>query len=514
MAIHTVIKENTYFDSVTLMTISTRANELEFVKTAMVGMGTDMNIEVIRNVGLYTDALNDVSTGDLMIVVDIDEDGEAKEVLAQIDELFTQKKSTGDTEVVYKTLGGAIENHPSSNMVVISVNGQFAYREANQALDDGKHVMLFSDNVSIDEEKALKEKAHAKELLMMGPDCGTAIINGVGLCFANEVRTGDIGIVGASGTGSQEVSVQIHKHGYGVSQLIGTGGRDLSSDIGGLMMIDGIDALINDAQTRAILLVSKPPAKEVEAKILKKVSETTKPVVIYFIGSDMTESDLPNVTFTRSSLEAALEVIKHSEQPIQSTSIYADPTDAELEKVKAKLSKGQKYARGLFCGGTLCDELLYQLMDVAKEDVYSNNHPQDEFHLGYTSASKKHTILDFGDDEFTAGRPHPMIDPSSRSQRLINEARDPEVAAIVMDFELGFGSHADPAGVVLTAIEEAQAIAQKAGRYLPIVAYVLGTEEDRQDVIEQRQKLLDLGVIVVDSNDALCHVTKTLIEGA
>lgn len=514
MAIHTVIKENTYFDSVTLMTISTRANELDFVKTAMVGMGTDMNIEVIRNVGLFTDSLNNVSTGDLMIVVDIDEAGDSAEVLAEIDALFTQKKSTGETDVIYKTLAGALENNPSSNMVVISVNGQFAYREANQALDDGKHVMLFSDNVSIEEEKALKEKAHEKELLMMGPDCGTAIINGVGLCFANQVRSGDIGIVGASGTGSQEVSVQIHKHGYGVSQLIGTGGRDLSSEIGGIMMIDGIDALIHDPQTKAILLVSKPPAKEVEEKILEKIAETEKPVVIYFIGSSLNESTLENVTFAHSSLEASLEVIKHSAEPVQKIAVYSDPTEAELEEVQGKLVADQQYVRGLFCGGTLCDELLYQVMATAKEEVYSNNHPDADFKLGYVSASKKHTILDFGDDEFTAGRPHPMIDPSSRSQRLIEEAKDPEVAVIAMDFELGFGSHSDPAGVVLNAIEEAQSIAKKAGRYLPIVAYVLGTEEDEQDVLDQRQKLLDLGVIVVDSNDALCRVTKTLIEGA
>lgn len=514
MAIHTIIKENTYFDSVTLMTISTRANEIEAVKTAMVGMGTDMNIEVIRNVGLYTDLLDNVTTGDLMIVADIEDTANTDEILAEIDELFIKKKSSSDEEVVYKTLSSASSQHPESNMVVISVNGQFAYREANQALDQGKHVMLFSDNVSLEQEKALKEKAHAQELFMMGPDCETAIINGVGLCFANQVRTGDIGIVGASGTGSQEVSVQIHKHGYGISQLIGTGGRDLSVEIGGQMMLDGIDALIKDEQTKAILLVSKPPAKEVEAKILKKLTETSKPVVIYFIGSDMEVSDLENVVFANSSLDAVEKVIEFSQKPRQAQTLYTEPSTEELNVTIGKLKPEQKYVRGLFGGGTLCDELLYSVIAEAPDAVYSNNHPNETYQLGYAEKSKQHTILDFGGDEFTEGRPHPMIDPSSRNQRLIEEARDPEVAVIALDFELGYGSHEDPVGVATESIQEAQRIAVEAGRELLIVAYVLGTEEDTQNIIEQRQKLLDLGVLVMDSNHALCDVTTKIIKGA
>ena len=255
MTIQTVIKENAYFDSVTLMTISTRANELAGVKTAMIGMGTDMNLEVIRNVGLYTPALDHVTTGDLLIVLDLDDQANSEEILQQVDELFTKKKKTASSEVTYKTLDSALHEEPDANLVVISVNGKFAAREAHKALDQQKHVMLFSDNVTVDEELALKQKAHEKELFVMGPDCGTAIINGVGLCFANEVRSGDIGIVGASGTGSQEVNVQIHKYGYGISQLIGTGGRDLSAEIGGLMMLDGLDALMADKQLNQLLFI-------------------------------------------------------------------------------------------------------------------------------------------------------------------------------------------------------------------------------------------------------------------
>ncbi|GGP10795.1 acyl-CoA synthetase FdrA [Oceanobacillus neutriphilus] len=515
MAIKTVIKKNTYFDSVTLMTISTRANELESVKTAMIGMGTDMNIEVIRDVGLYTSELDDITTGDLMIVLDIKEEEDTETVLAEVEELFTKKNQSGTTEISYKTLDSALNDNQESNIVVISVNGNFAYREVNKALDNDKHVMLFSDNVTIEEELALKQKAHEKELFMMGPDCGTAIINGVGLCFANEVRAGDIGIVGASGTGSQEVSVQIHKHGYGVSQLIGTGGRDLSLEIGGIMMLDGLDALLKDEQTEAILLISKPPAKEVEEKIIEKLKNATKQIVIYFIGSERagSNSEIANVTFANNSLQAVEQVIQYSRMMPAETMLNKNLTIEELNHISTKLKDSQKYIRGLFCGGTLCDELLYSLMEFSDE-VYSNIHKSKDRQLTNPNSSKAHTVIDFGDDKFTEGRPHPMIDPTSRIPRILQEARDPEVAVIALDFELGYGSHEDPAGVLEDVIREAKDIAENEGRELVIVGYVLGTEIDPQDVNSQREKLENLGVLVVDSNHQLCEVAKSFIKGA
>lgn len=513
MAIQTVIKENTYFDSVTLMTISTRANELDSVKAAMIGMGTDMNIEVIRNVGLYTADLDEVTTGDLMIVLDLVDEADPEGVLTEVETLFEKKKEASSKDLSYKTLDSALNENPDANIVVISVNGKFAYREVNKALDQDKHVMLFSDNVSIEEELLLKQKAHEKGLFMMGPDCGTAIINGIGLCFANEVRSGDIGIVGASGTGSQEVSVQIHKKGFGVSQLIGTGGRDLSSEIGGIMMLDGIDALMSDEQTKAILLISKPPAKEVEHKILEKLKNSSKPVVIYFIGSEQTDSALSHVTYAKNSLDAVEKVIPFSQMEPQETVLFPDPTASELQQIAKNQKESQKYVRGLFCGGTLCDELLYALMD-SSVSVYSNISKFEEGQLTDLNVSQENTLIDFGDDTFTEGRPHPMIDPTSRISRLIQEANDPEVAAIVLDFELGYGSHEDPVGALENAIKEARAIAKEDGRELAIIGYVLGTDKDPQDVFEQREKLEQLGVIVVDSNYQLCEAAKTFIKGA
>ena len=261
MSVKIVVKKNTYFDSVSLMSISTRANKIDGVEQAFVAMATEMNKGVLKNLGLLTPELEAAKNGDLMIVINGQDGADNEQILSGIEALFSQKAQSGQHEARYATLASAKKHLPDSNMAVISVNGLFAAREARQALQNGLNVMLFSDNVSLEDERALKQLAHEKGLLLMGPDCGTAIINGTGLCFANAVRRGNIGIIGASGTGSQELSVRIHAFGGGISQLIGTGGRDLSEKIGGMMMLDAIQMLEADPQTEIIALVSKPRKK-------------------------------------------------------------------------------------------------------------------------------------------------------------------------------------------------------------------------------------------------------------
>ena len=374
----------------------------------------------------------------------------------------------------------------------------YAAREAREALRNGLHVMLFSDNVSIEDEVELKEEAHEKGLLMMGPDCGTAIINNIGLCFANKVRPGNIGIIGASGTGSQELSVRIHEFGYGVSQLIGTGGRDLSEEVGGIMMIDAIHALEEDEATDVIVLVSKPPAKKVEEKVLQLVSEISKPVVVFFLGGNEETITASGAHYAKRSKEAAIQAVVLAGADESKLDKHALNMEL-IEEIQAKLKPEQKYIRGLFCGGTLCDEAMFAAMEYY-EDVYSNIHPEPSHRLEDNHVSKAHTFIDFGSDEFTSGKPHPMIDPSTRIDRFLQEAKDPEVGVIVMDFVLGYGSHPDPVGVMIPAIEEAQAIAKKEGRNLEILGYVLGTDQDEQNLSEQISKLEDVGVIISSSS--------------
>lgn len=500
MAKEARIKENTYMDSVSLMTISTRANEVEGVKQAMIGMGTEMNKEVIRNVGLSSDAVEQARTGDLMIAIETEAAEQLEEAFEKIEELFQRKKKTSSESSgkTYRSISGVVEDQAEANIAVISVNGLYAAREAREALKNGLHVMLFSDNVSVEDEVELKEEAHEKGLLMMGPDCGTAIINQVGLCFANKVRPGNIGIVGASGTGSQEMSVRIHEFGFGISQLIGTGGRDLSEEVGGIMMMDGIRALEADEATDVIVLVSKPPAKSVETKVLDLVSTLTKPVVVFFLGGDEDTIRASGAHYAKRSKEAAIQAV-----------ILAGANEDELNKkalnlpliaeIQEKLKPEQKYIRGLFCGGTLCDEAIFATMEYF-DDVYSNIHPDPNHQLTDVHQSQAHTFIDFGSDEFTSGKPHPMIDPSTRIERFLQEAKDPEVGVIILDFVLGYGAHEDPVGVMLPAIKEAKALAEAEGRHLEILGYVLGTDQDEQNLAEQIAKLDEVGVTISSSS--------------
>ncbi len=498
MPVKVAIKQNTYYDSVSLMSLSTRANRIEGIQQAVVAMGTEMNKGVLRNVGLFVPEVEGAGNGDLMIVIEAPTEARCESALIEVEALFkTREKSRSGGEVKYATLESAAQHVPEANLAIVSVPGEHAAREARKALDHDLHVLLFSDNVSLDDEIALKQAAHDKGLLLMGPDCGTAILGNVALCFANVVRRGNIGIVGASGTGSQEVSVRIHDFGGGITQLIGTGGRDLSERVGGIMMIDGLRALAMDPATTVIVLVSKPPAKSVEQKVLAEIEGCNKPVVVCFLGGSEEAVVKAGGHFARTTKDAALKAV-----------ILAGKKEDEINKralnlpliddVRSKLAPGQKYIRGLMCGGTLCDEMMF----LAKEkyaNVYSNIAKDPAHRLRDVNASQDHTFIDFGDDEFTRGKPHPMIDPSLRIERFLHEATDPSVGVIVMDFILGFGAHEDPVGVTLPAIREARELAAGQGRHLEILGYVLGTEGDAPSLNDQTQKLAAVGVTIASS---------------
>lgn len=502
MTRHIEIRKNTYLDSVSLMSMSTKANVVEGVTQALLGMATPMNKEVLLNVGVQDPAIDEAKPSDLMIVVDASDDTIDAAIQAVNDILARKDRAAGGAaEVRYRTLDGAFDEVPDSNLVLISVNGAFAAREARKALGAGKHVMIFSDNVSVEDELALKNLAHEKGLLVMGPDCGTAIINGVGLAFSNAVRRGGIGIVGASGTGSQELSVRIHDFGGGVSQLIGTGGRDLSTEIGGISMIDGINALDADPETSVIVVVSKPPAEDVAEKVLAVAGQASKPVFVTFLGSDRTESGYDNVTMVSGTKPTAIAAVVAS--GIDESTLDTHPLNVPLiEEVRAKLAPEQKYIRGLFCGGTLCDESMFAALGKY-ENVYSNIQKDPAYKLGAMDASREHTFLDMGDDDFTNGRPHPMIDPSLRLQRLVHEADDPEVGVIAMDFVLGFGAHEDPVGVTIPAISEAKQKAAARGQHLEILGYVLGTDLDTPAMADQVAMLEAAGVTIASSSTNL-----------
>ncbi|MGI2295101.1 acyl-CoA synthetase FdrA [Paenibacillus sp. GXUN7292] len=511
MATKVVIKKNTYFDSVSLMSLTTKANQIEGIEQAFIAMGTKMNKEVLQNVGLMTAELEEAKNSDLMIVIKAATDDLAEQSYEAVEELFIKKdEAIGASDIKYPTIDSAAKSIPGANLAVISVNGAFAAREAKKALENDLHVMLFSDNVSVEEEIELKQMAHERGLFLMGPDCGTAIINNIGLCFANKVRKGSIGIVGASGTGSQEVSVRIHDFGGGITQLIGTGGRDLSEKVGGIMMLDGMKALNEDDATKVIVLISKPPAKSVEQKVLAEIKNMNKPVVVCFIGGSEEAVVAAGGHFAKTTKEAALKAVILS--GVDESKIDKHPLNLPLiEEVKAKLTPEQKYIRGLFCGGTLCDESMYLAMEKY-DDVYSNIPKDPEKRLINIQVSEAHTFIDFGDDEFTNGKPHPMIDPSTRIDRFKQEAKDPSVGVILMDFVLGYGSHEDPVGVMVPAIIEAKQLAEQEGRHLEIVGYVLGTDLDTPSVDEQLKKLVDAGVTYASSSTNAGLLARGFVE--
>jgi len=499
------IRKNAYYDSVTLMLISKEIKKIEGISEALVGMGTDLNREIALNIGLATPELETVTANDLFVVVKCEEETAYATARKKVGELLNQKTEAKESNYYPPTLEGAISIDSDLNIAVISVPGKHAADVAKDCLEKNINVMLFSDNVTIEEERELKEYAYKKELLVMGPDCGTAIINHIPLAFANVVRAGDIGIVSASGTGAQEVSSLIDQLGGGISQVIGTGGRDLKKEIGGLMMKLGLDALVRDPKTKIIVLISKPPAKEIATEILTLASKAWKPVVVCFIGGDRKEIEVYGLKAAISLEDAAYKAVALSKR--EPANDFAGFTTA-VDKIEAlamrnaiKMSKGQKYVRGFYTGGTLCDEAM-KLMLPKLGHIYSNIplQPEDKLFYSRNSKSRGHTFLDFGDDEFTVGRPHPMIDPSLRAERVVVDGNDPECAIIMVDCVIGYGSHENPAQDLAEAILTAKKAAEAKGRHLLIVAEVCGTESDPQCLSRTQKQLMDAGAVVFPSN--------------
>jgi succinyl-CoA synthetase alpha subunit len=504
MKIVTKIRENTYFDSVALMQLSTDLVKLEGVIDAAAMMATEMNLGILEDANLLTKEAENAKPNDLVIVVKAENLSLAENALSQVDLLMSHDNLSSDnfTRKIPKTIREEISTNDNRNLVMISTPGNYAATEAYKALNNNLHVFMFSDNVSIHDEVMLKNLAVNRGLLMMGPDCGTAIINGTPLGFANVIRRGSIGIIAASGTGLQEVSSIIHRNGAGVSQAIGIGSRDLKSDVGGIMMDFALDALAQDTQTEVIVLISKPPSKEVARKILRKSGLINKPVIINFLGGDLRVINkfgtIPAFTLEDAALKAVGILHGDSTDPTF-FSIKKDEVNKIIDREVSKFTEKQRWIRGLYSGGTFASEAQLLLKDIAGK-VYSNVPLNSNLKISKGESSREHTIIDFGEDEYTIGTPHPMIDTRSRVNAIISEAKNPDVAVILMDVVLGFGSHKNPAGDLAKAIISAQENSSKEDRYISFVASICGTNEDFQNREKQKKLLSNAGVIIMDSN--------------
>lgn len=477
---HVELRRGAYYDSVSLMQVSRAVAGAPGVESAQVAMATELNTDLIRGMGFTLP--DDVSTNDLVIAIRGDEDAIAsgkvalESALAGRGSAASHAGGFGDAPPP-RTLGGAIRASGAS-LALVSVPGQHATVEAFDAIRAGVSVMLFSDNVPVEDEVRLKQAAAEADVLVMGPDCGTAVVGGVALGFANAVRPGSVGIVAASGTGAQQVMCLLDAAGVGLSHCLGVGGRDLSSAVAGRSTKQALAALAADEATTSIIVVSKPPAPEVLADLEAYAAGLGKPVHWATLGAGR-----PDLT---AAVEQALRADSH-------------PVPEWPDWIGEQPSATGGFLRGLFCGGTLADEAML----IAAErlgGIRSNIPLSPELALGADLREEGHVVIDFGDDSMTRGRAHPMIDPSLRLERIVAEAADPTCGVLLLDLVLGHGAHPDPAGELAGAIRSARATARQSGRELPVVVSLTGVEGDPQGLSRCAAVLRAAGASVHLSN--------------
>jgi succinyl-CoA synthetase alpha subunit len=494
------IFRNFYRDSVTLMQLAAKLREEHpGVERASCLMATPANVAQLCS----TDGCIDVqaSPSDLLVVVcgDAAACDTAIEAAARV---FEAKGDDGERRSVslaapVTSLAQGFALVPTADLALISVPGDYAAAEALKALSLGLHVMVFSDNVPIREERIIKVFGRARDLLVMGPDCGTAIINGVPLGFANAVRRGGIGLVSASGTGLQEVVCRIHNCGGGISQAIGAGGRDLHEEVGGITMLQGLSALAADDRTRVIVLVSKPAAPAVARDLEEAAGAVGKPVVMCVMGAAPRVSGNLVVSASLHHAADAALALDRGEPPPRSPAPPPEEAIAAVDRSIARMASTQMSVRGFFTGGTFCYEA--HLTFIARGLPCRSNAPAPGALLS-DGLAEGHVLLDLGDDRYTRGRPHPMIDPAPRDAAVRAQGAAPATAAILFDVVLGFGSHPDPAGGLAQALADAQREARRNSRTLAMIGHVCGTDADPQDKAAQVRQLEAAGAVIVGSS--------------
>jgi succinyl-CoA synthetase alpha subunit len=480
------------------MRIASDVAQSSSVETTEAVMGTPTNLNTLREYdGLTAEDLSDIGGDDIVLVATA---SDADSATAAVDEMAERLYSSD-------TSGEVAESGPSSpksirracadddlGIALISVPGAYATREAWKSLHEGLHTQIFSDNVSLERELELKTFAHNQGLLLMGPDCGTAILDGVPLGFANEVDSGPIGLVSASGTGLQAVSSRISRLGSGVSQAIGTGGRDLSAEIRGLTTRTAVDRLDSDDATELIVLLSKPPADAAIEAVLDTVADCTTPVLAHFQGVDMNLDGVRTANTLAATADLALEEVGVGTRADSQSDVTVDMD--MLESDLRRLPDGRTKVRGLFTGGTLCTEAAF-VADRELDDVQSNVGVGDR--LDDPLAPEGHAFVDFGTDDLTTGRPHPMIDPTIRNEQLRAALQDSSTGVILLDIVLGYGAHEDPATGIVDVISDVDTD-------VPVIASVCGTDGDPQGRLKQIRTLAAADVHVAESNAAAARL--------
>jgi succinyl-CoA synthetase alpha subunit len=483
--------------------VTKRIMKIEGVANAVVVMGTEMNKTVLAEFGGLTPEAQAASPNDLVVALDLADEAAIGQVMACLTGIQGGKTEAAPKDDAYLTLRLAAEAEPEANLAIISVPGEFAGQEARAALFRGMNVFIFSDNVPIAEEVELKQLAEERGLFVMGPGCGTSVINNISIGVMSKVRKGRIGIVGASGSGIHEIAIQIHRSGLGVSQAIGTGGKDISREVGGSTMIRGLRFLEEDSGTDVIVIVSKPPHPDTMAKVLAEVGKCRKPVVVFFLGGRRGQIEGAGAHCAETLEQAADMAVRLAKGEALPGGDYLAECRRELSAQalaeRKKLNPGQRYLRAIFCGGTHSEEAVLMLQDMVPT-LHSNLSFGKVRQLANRHVSVENSLVDMGDEEFTKGRPHPVMDPSILNERLMKEGADPEVAVILFDLLFGHGIHRDPVGAIEGSLRAIREKSASEGRYVSMVASLCGTDLDIQGVEDQRKRLQDLGVLIQTGN--------------
>lgn len=493
MPLRVKILKSRYYDSVKLLNVSKETSKLEGVEAAFLVMATDANKNLLASLNLMTNEVSYAGDDDLVIVVKATNEKIAESAINFAERMLLTREGE---EIKFESLEEALSQIKDANLAMISIPGKYVFETAKKALENNLNLFIFSDNVPLKEEIELKKIASSRGLLCMGPGCGTSILYGKVLGFGNVVNNGDIGIVGASGTGIQEVSVLIDRYGGGITSAIGTGSNDMTRDVGGLTTNMALKLLGEDDATKSIVLVAKLPDVSVAREVLKIAASYKKPVVACFLGleKETFHGMKTNVVVVDTLEDAAKQALKSvGITPPKDT---LSPIMDQLVIKMKRLSDEINYIRGVFSGGSLCYES--QLI-ISKHlgRVYSNSPIKAEWKLADSMKSKEHTCVDMGAEEFTEGRAHPMIDPTLMKERIIEECKDPHVGVILFDTILGYGCHRDPASELCEAIAKGKSIAD---REIIFITSVCGTKKDPQNYKYQLELLKEQDVIVADSN--------------
>ena len=488
------VRRGFYLDSVALMRLSADLAGLPGIEGATAMVGTPSNLDIMREAGLLAPPGERAGPNDLVLAVRAADREAAETALSHAGSALERETAPDeDGEWRPRTLEGALERMPDANLVLVSTPGDYAAREARRALDRGLNVMLFSDNVPIESECGLKRHAHSLGLLVMGPDCGTAYIAGAPIAFANVVSRGRVGVIAASGTGLQEVAVLLARAGAGISHGIGVGGRDLWDAVGGVSTLDAIDLLASDPGTDHLILVSKPPGPRTAPLVLERLAAAGKPCTAVVFDAGEIEHPPAGLVLAPTLKDAVERATGCSIAPEYDAG-------AAAKQVAERLEPRRRALRGLFCGGTLATEAHAILASAGLEVAAGAASPSPP------ASNALHSVIDMGADEYTVGRPHPMIDPALRAEKLREALADPEVAVVLLDVVLGLGAHPDPARSVCDAILDAN------GEGPVVVASVCGTRDDPQDGERQAAMLDAAGVVVAPSNADAATVAAEIVN--